>query len=380
MADILIIGGGFAGLQAARTLSKNRAKLAGRRVLLVDMKRTFDLSPVLPDVVGGRIQKDHAVVDLTDYLARLGVNFEQNEVVRIDPDTKEVFLKNGDVLDYEYLVVCCGCLTDFHGQANIQKRALKMDSAEDAAMLSNVVSTYPAKKILVVGGGSTGVAAASNLALRLKRKKIKKYSINIIEEGEDILGPLPEWMKDYCRINLAALRVNIHTGCSFKEVGDQRVRLSNGMEFEDYLLVWTAGVSTPGFVRDLKFEKDGQGRLFVDRHMKFAEDCFAAGDAAAFKYKGKALRRTVLFSLGQARVAALNIVRRSAAKKRLIRYRPFDPTLFVPMANRKACGRVFKIKVWGIAAWFFHYAMCICQNVTFKNKFGLARDAFLKLW
>lgn len=379
MGDIVIIGGGFGGLEAARILSGNKRKLNGRRILLVDSKKTFDFLPMLPEVAGTRIRKESAFLDLAEHLEKRGVNFEQDEAIKVDPEKKEVFLKSGGVLNYEFLVVSCGSMTNFYGQDDVQRRALKLDSVDDAMVLASTVTTYPAKKILIIGGGYTGVEVASSLACYLRRKKIKKYSVTIVERGGDILGPLPEWMKDYCYSNLCSLRINIFTECSLKEITDTCAKLSNGLEFADYLIVWTAGVITPAFLRDLKFEKDRQGRLNVDAAMMFDDRCFAVGDAACFKYKGAPIRMSVQFSIAQASVAAKNILRLIAGQKKLIKYRPLDLGFLVPMANRKACGKVLFFRVWGFLGWSFHYAMCIYRSLGQHNRWGVFRDAFLKI-
>ena len=378
MGDILIIGAGFAGLEAARFFSKKRSQLGSRRIIVIDAKKTFDFLPLLPDVVGGRIAKDHVLLDLADYLESLRINFEHDEVQRVDTATKEVFLKSGHVLSYEFLVIACGTFTNFYGMEDIQRRALKIDASDDALMLQNTVMTYPDKKIVIVGGGYTGVEIASHLAILFRRKKIKKYSINIVERQEDILGPLPEWIKDYCRVNLCALRINIYPSSSVRELSEKRLKLSNGLEFEDYVIIWVAGVQTPLFVRDLSFDKDKQGRLIVDAHMRFSDGCFAAGDAASFSYKGRTLRMAVQFSMAQARVAAKNILGLTRGEKKLVRYRPIDLGLLVPLSNKKACGKVLGIRVWGFAGWFLHYLMCIYRSISFKNRFGVFCDAFLK--
>ncbi|HAJ57345.1 MAG TPA: hypothetical protein DCL35_06210 [Candidatus Omnitrophica bacterium] len=380
MGDIVIIGGGFAGLEAARVFSRKRSKLGSRRVIVVDAKPTFDFLPVLPDVCGSFVSKEHVILDLREYLEALKVNFENDEVINIDADAREVFLKGGRSLAFEFLIVCCGSVTNFYGAAEIERHALKLDTADDAAALLNTVATYPQKKIVIAGGGYTGVEIASSIAAFLRRKKVKKYSVNIVEKQDDILGPLPQWAKDYCRINLAALRVNIYADSSIKEVTENRVKLSSGMEFDDYLFIWAAGVQTPKFLRDLKFEKDTQGRLVVDNYLRFSEGCFAAGDAACFKSKGKALRMAVQFSLAQADVAAGNILRIIAGKKGLIKYRPCDLGLLVPMANRKACGKILFFRVWGIFGWALHYIMCVYRSIGAKNKFGILRDCLLRFF
>lgn len=378
MGDIVIVGGGFAGLEAARVLSKRRSRLGERRILLVDAKSHFDFLPILPDVAGGRIGKNHASMERAQVLEKLGVNFSQDEVVKIDADKKEIFLKSGYVLTYEFLVLAPGSVTDFFNNADIQRHALKLDTSDDAQMIKNVVTTYPTKNILVVGGGYTGVEIASQLACLLKRKKVKKYSLSIIEKGEDILSSLPDWMKDYCRINLCSLKVHVHTDCSLKEVNERNVKLSNGLEFSNTLLIWTAGLRAPAFVRELKFDKDNQGRLFVGADLSFHKDAFAIGDAACYKYKDKPLRMSVQFSIAQARVAATNIIRLIEKKEKLVSYKPLDLGFLVPLANRKACGKILFFRIWGIAGWLCHYVMCIYRSLSLKNRLDLVSDAIFR--
>lgn len=375
--DILIIGGGFAGLEAARVLSRRRSKLGGRRILLVDAKTTFDFLPLLPDVAGNRVHKSHVTLDLVDYLKALGVNFEHGEVVSLDTDAQDVYLKDGNVLSYEFLIVCCGSETNFYGQSEVARHALKLDNVHEAGALAENVAAHPDKKILIVGGGYTGIEVASHLALLLRRRKVKKYSVSIAERGEDILGPLPEWIKDSVRANLCRLRINVYCDCSVSEVSDQKVNLSNGLHFENYLLVWTAGVQTPLFVRDLKFEKDKQGRLVVNKEMVFHTNCFAVGDAVSFQHKGRTLRMAVQFSLAQADVAAKNILL-SIAGKKLKSYSPLDLGFVVPMANKKASGKILFLRASGLFGWFLHVMMCAYRSLGLKNRVGVLCDSFFK--
>ncbi|MDD5019435.1 MAG: FAD-dependent oxidoreductase [Candidatus Omnitrophica bacterium] len=378
MGDVVIIGAGFAGLEAARVLAKHRKALGGRRVIVVDAKRTFDFLPMLPDLIGGRILKDRVVVDVAEYLEKLRVSFENGTVVSIDTASREVRLEEGHLLSYEFLVVCCGSMTNFYGAEDMARRSLKLDTAEDAVKIQNTVATYPQKKYVIVGGGYTGLEIATNIAQGLRRRRTKKYEVHIVERQDDIVGGLPEGVRDYCRMNLCRLKVHVHTGVSLKTATDGKLALSNGLEIDDYLLIWTAGVQTPECVRKMPQGKDAQGRLKVEKSLRFADGAFAAGDAAGFLRNKRPLRMAVQFSLNEGRLAASNIVRLCRGKKRLASYKPVDLGYLVPMANRCACGFVLFFPVRGFVAWMLHYVMCIYRSLTWRHRLGIVRDMFLR--
>lgn len=381
MGDILIIGAGFAGLEAARFFARNRLKIGSRQVILVDAKPSFDFLPVLPDVAGGRIDAKNAVIDLSSYLRRLKINFQQDEVVRVDIQEKEVFLKSGRSLSYEFLLLTPGSVTNYYGFKELEGKAFELKTVNDALRLKKALEDDRAKSVLVAGGGYTGVEIAANLAFLLRRRGVKRPDIHIVEKGEDIVSSLPLWIQDYCRISLCAYRVSMHCSSFIKEVTSEHVKLSNGVEFKNYLLVWTAGVASPAFTGSIDVKKDTQGRFIVDEYMGIDRSgnrgCYAAGDLANFKYKGRPLRMAVQFSIAQGRLAAKNITR-SIAGKKLLCYRPRDLGFLVPLSNGKACGKVLFFRMFGFLGWVLHYGMCIWRSLSFKNRFGLFCNVFLR--
>jgi NADH dehydrogenase FAD-containing subunit len=131
-------------------------------------------------------------------------------------------------------------------------------------------------------------------------------------------------------------------------------------------------------VRRLPCEQDSQGRLKVDRTLSFTEGAFAAGDAAAFVKKGRALRMAVQFSLNEGHLAAENVLRLCAGRKKLKMYRPVDMGYLVPMANFCACGTVLRVPVLGLAGWLLHYTMCIYRSLTLRHRLGIVSDIFLR--
>ncbi len=377
MGDILIIGAGFAGLEAAHYFAKNRSKMGFRQVILIDVKATSDFLPILPDVAGGCVSAENAAVGLDAYLGKLKINFQQDEVIEVDIKQKEVLLKSGRSLSYEYLLLAPGVAAHYDGFQDLKRKAFELKTVEDASRLMKVLEDDPNKTVLVVGGGYTGVEIAASLAFFLKRRGFRKNNIHLIEKGEDILGSLPLWVQEYCRMSLCAHRVSIHCSSSIKEATDEYVRLSNGIELRNYLFVWVAGVIAPSFTGSLDAKRDTQGRLFVDEHMGIGNGCYAAGDLACFQHRGKTLRMAAQFSIAEAQVAAKNILR-SIIGKKLLKYRPCDFGFLVPLANRKACGKVLFFRVSGLIGWFLHYCICILHSFTLKNRIGLFGDIFLK--
>ncbi|MGE5280174.1 MAG: NAD(P)/FAD-dependent oxidoreductase [Deltaproteobacteria bacterium] len=374
MGDVVVIGAGLAGLRLAGALGRARKRFEGRQIFVVDAKATCDYLPLLPDVAGGRLNERHVVAPLAPYLARLGVNFSQGKVVRVDTDAKEVVFADGRTLGYGLLVIACGTQTDFYGLTEIEAVALKCDTALEAAAIRDVVRQHPGKKFVVAGGGYTGVEIASHLAFALRRRGTRKSGVFLVERAEEIVFALPPDIQDYCRVNLSRLRVTIHTECTVTQAAGGRVRLSNGITVEDAVLIWTAGVRPPDFVAALPYKKDGRGRLVVDRQMRCADDCLAVGDAASLEHKGRPLRMAVQFALAEADAAASHIVRACAGRGRSRKIRLFDWGYFVPMANGRACGRFLGVRLPARLGSFLHYFTCFLRAVSWRMRLGMLKD------
>lgn len=377
MGDVVIIGGGFAGLTAARVLSRGRRVLGQGRILLIDAKKTFDFLPLLPDVAGGRVRQEHALMSLPHLLGKMGVNFDHGRVVRVDTQTREVFLADGRVLAYEFLVVAAGSQTDFFGMQDVEHRSLRLDDVQGARRIHDMVVASAQKNIFVIGGGYTGVEVATHLAVSLRRRGVKAYHLHLVEKGEDILSLLPDWMKDYVRLELCRLKVQVHNGCSVSGFSDEKLALSDGRVFEHPLVIWAAGVKTPAFVRELPFEKDRQGRLVVDETLQFHPGCFAVGDCACIRYRGSALRMAVMFSISAGATAAKNILRSVSGGQRLVSFRPLDLGYIIPLAHAKSCGRVLFFRMRGLLGWLFHYTMCLYRAPGVRLRVMMAGDIFL---
>lgn len=367
MPKVIIIGGGFAGLSAAARLSEHKKDI---EILLIDKQARFNFLPMLPDVIGRGISP----VFLTNAIERLIKNkkfiFLNDQVNAVSLQEKQV-TSSSKVFNYDYLIIASGSETNFYGNNLIKQFAYKLDDAQDAKKITEALQTNLFEAFLVSGGGYTGIEVATNLRLYLNKKSQDKRVL-IVERSPSILGPLPEWMKDYVRDNLQKLKIEVFCNTTIDSMAQSRIRLSTGESFDNTMLIWAAGVKTVDFIGNLKAEKNPQGRLMVDEYLRLDEHCFVAGDAAAVKYQEAFLRMAVQFSIMQGELTASNIINLTRGLP-LKKYKPLDLGYVIPMANNKSCGRVFGINMTGFLPTILHYLMCIYRSYGLRNKLGIIK-------
>lgn len=364
MIKVLILGGGFAGLAALLRLVPEK----GLDITLVDKSGESNFPPMLPDVIGRGINADFLTFKIEDLRKRFKFNFINDEVNSVDLKVRQVKTSKYS-LNYDYLIIATGSETNFYGQQYIRDYAYKLDMAQDAKKILTALRDGLFDAVIVAGGGYTGIEVATNLRVYFNKNQ-KKTKVIIVERAPSILGPLPEWMKNYTQRNLKNLNINVFINTVIEKIEGYKVCLSNNQTFDNAMLIWAAGVKTAGFIERLNFEKNPQGRLKVDEYLRLEERSFAVGDAAGFLYKDKPLRMAVQFSIMEGRHAAKNVL--NVINGRPLRaYRPLDLGYIIPMANNRSCGCVLGLNLRGVLATFLHYLMCIYRSHGFRNKWGI---------
>lgn len=367
MNKVLIIGGGFGGLAAVNRL---RRYLPDLEISLFDKKRTADFLPMLPDVIGRRINPDFLTYKIENISRKWGFKFINEEVMEVDLESQEVSTLNQH-LQYDYLIIAAGSETNFYNNDSFKKSAYKLDDAEDAKKIIRQIEENAYRNYLISGGGYTGIEVATNLRLFLEKMK-SGGRIIIVERAPMILGPLPEWMKYYAVSNLGKLQVEILVNSAVERIEGDKVYISQGKVFDQAMVIWAAGVKTPGFIQNLKAEKNPQGRLKVDDYLRLNERCFVVGDAAYFQHRDIFLRMAVQFAISQGDCAAANVTN-SIQGRQLHKYRPVDLGYIIPMANNRSCGRVLGLNLRGYLPTMLHFLMCLYRSRGFKNKFGIIK-------
>ncbi len=391
MRRVLILGGGYAGLAAARKLARGAPPDVS--VALVDRGRENVFTPVLPDVISGRIRPRHMVEPLEPFCRRLDVEFIHGAVRRIHPAEGRVETDAGD-FSADYLLICLGCENNYHGNSQAREHAIGLKSrAEGAAMRQGVTDLVrggrrPRPHVVVVGGGYTGFEVAGHVALLLHRLTGLPYArlpevcrVLVVEQADEVLRNCSPAVRHWAVRLLERFGVEVRTGVSAAEIGPGQVRLTDGTRLGRTLAAWTAGVTPGPAVAALDTPKVAGGRLAVDEFLRLPEApaAFAAGDAAGPRVPGteEPLRLNVPFSLAGGRHAARNVLR-SMAGRPLEPFRPFDPGYIVPLAPGQGAGVVLGVEMVGRLPSLLHYLMCVARTWSWSNRLGMSRDLMFK--
>ncbi|MER5758060.1 FAD-dependent oxidoreductase [Streptomyces sp. NPDC002082] len=268
--EVVVIGGGYAGVMAANRLTQ-RADVA---VTLINPRPDFVERIRLHQLVGGT---DDAVVDYREVLDD-DVRLVVDTVTRIDVDRRSVDLASGGTIGYDYLIYAVGSGSADPSVPGAAEFAYPIATFEDAARLRPVLDAAPAMApVTVVGAGPTGIETAAELAEAGR-------AVTLVCGG--VLGPYlhPRGRRSITK-RLTRLGVTVLNGPDTKvtEVNRDAVRLSGGRELPSEVTIWTAGFSVPDLAARSGLSTDTLGRLLTDETLTSVDDVriVAAGDSAA---------------------------------------------------------------------------------------------------
>jgi len=294
---VVIIGGGFAGISAARALRK-----APVRVTLVDRRVYNTFQPLLYQVATGGLNPG----DVTHFLRSLRVRQPNLDVVHehlmeIDTDARTVRLLDGQEISYDYLLVANGVTTAYHGTPGAKENSFAVYSRSQAIAIRDALFTrlervaaqpdrHNGLSVVVIGGGPTGVEMAGALA-ELRDQGLEPaypeldgdaFRITLVQRSE-ILKPFVPRLRSYAAAQLQKRDVAVRLGAGVEQVGTDSVTLSDGTVLPSDLTIWATGVAPHEEVRDWSLPQDAGDRIRVGTDLQVVglPGVFAAGDIAA---------------------------------------------------------------------------------------------------
>ncbi len=387
---VVVIGGGFGGLTAARALKK-----APVEVLLLDRRNHHVFQPLLYQVATAGLSPGDIAAPIR-WILRHQPNARVwlGDVESIDPAGKRLRLTDGGEVAYDYLIVAAGATHAYFGHDEWRQYAPGLKTLEDALDTRRRVllafeeaerTTDKAAQrrlltFVVIGGGPTGVEMAGALAEIARHTLAHDFRaidpesarVILIEGGPNVLGSYPEELSAFARHALERLGVNVWTGSIVTNVTEGKVHVG-GETIEAGTILWAAGVSASPLGAKLGVPLDRAGRVLVNDTLTVPEhpEIFVIGDLAALKgTDGRWLPGVAQVAIQQGRLAAANL-------QRQLRGEPLQPFHYRNLGSLATIGRnkaVAEIPGWtfkGYVAWLFWLFVHVMNLVGFRNRLSV---------
>ncbi len=398
---VVIIGGGFGGLNAAKALAKKPV-----RITLLDTHNYHVFAPLLYQVATAAISPANIAAPIRTILRKQrNVTALMAEAAKIDPDGRSVTLTGGERIAYDYLILAAGASHSYFGHDDWEKFARGLKGLDDALTIRRrILSIYEQAELepdavkraallsfVIVGGGPTGVELAGaiaeiahhTLAHEFANIDPRRTKITLLEGQSRLLSMFPEGLAKRATKDLERLGVEVRTNAIVTGVEKNGVLLG-GERIESGTTIWAAGIQAAPVVRTITgVEHDRAGRIQVERDLSVAAHptIFVVGDAAASKDdRGKPYPGVAQVAMQQGKWAAENIARQAAGQLSV----PFKYTDFGNMATigrNRAIADIRGVKLTGFLAWMAWAGLHIVKLIGFRNRLLVATQwlfAYLK--
>ena len=305
---IVIVGSGFAGINAAIQLRKINSNLS---ILVIDSKSQFEFKPLLYEVFSDEIQSWEVIPSFDTIFANSGITFLRNTVKLIDLDEKFLILKDDFKVEFQYLILSTGSSPNDFSIKGVKEYAYFFNTNKDQRKLKNRLKQpllkNNCKKIFIIGAGPSGV----ELACKINDLYKTKFEINIVERTAEILNNNKIFNKEEAQKTIKAKNINLLTNSSVTEIRDKEILITNKSDqvdqFPYFAIIWTAGIKSnlPEFVQ--KIQKTNN-RISINNKLQLPSypNVFALGDIAAIEGKIN-LPITAQVAMQQGLHAALNL-------------------------------------------------------------------------
>lgn len=316
---VVIIGGGFGGLEAA--LSLRSILDASSEITLIDRSAYHSFIPSIHLIVSGKVTPREIQIPFQPLLGTAGVRFIQDEVLSIDNDKRQVLTSRGST-DYDYLVLSCGSINNFFSIPGAEDFSCRFRTPQDAAairerLLAILNGTPRPCRIVIAGAGTEGVEIVGEILDlvgqegRADEVAEDRVVIELIEGKKNILPSFYRDVQERVEQYLLQQGVVVTTGDGIAEVREGSIKLVSGGTRDRSLLIWSGGIQPSNLIRGLSFAKDPWGWLKVTDFLHVMEDerVFGIGDAVSIYTSDGPLeqQRRAYHAQDQARIAALNI-------------------------------------------------------------------------
>jgi NADH dehydrogenase len=383
---VVILGGGFGGLTAARALTKTAD------VTVVDRHNFQTFLPLLYQVSTAGLAADHVAYPIRGALRKTGAKFRMASPISIDHKNKQVKLDSSELLDFDHLIIALGSTTADFGIPGVTEYALGMKSVHEALTIrAEVMRRFEdlcrfedntRLTISVVGGGPTGVEMAGALA-ELVRGPLNSDQANaaahidvqLLEAGDRLLPPFSPSLSARTKKDLEKIGVNVKLNSAVKALEHRKIILKDGTVLQSEITVWAAGVQGSPAMQQLNLPVVGN-RLSVAPTLQINNypNVWALGDiAGALGKDGRPLPMVAPVAIQQGKFIAKQIDRLTNGKA-LKSFSYLDKGSMATIGRNKAVVEVKGLKLTGTIAWLTWLWLHLFYLLGGRNKIGTMAD------
>ena len=394
---VVIVGGGFGGLAAAKALRK-----APVEVILIDRTNHHVFQPLLYQVATAVLAPSQMSSPIREVLGRhRNTTVIMGEVTGVDKGQRCVFVSDADrehvPVRYDYLILATGARHSYFGHNEFEKFAPGLKSLADAVGIRNkILSAFEQAEaeedahlhrdlltFVLVGAGPTGVEMAAALALFIRKSLRSEFRridpasarIVLIDAAPKVLGTFAPDLSEAAKKHLEKLGVEIHLGHAVEKIDSEGVIVA-GEQIASKTVIWTAGVTPSPAGKWLGTETDRAGRVRIQPDLRVPNhpEIFVVGDTASLDQDGKPLAGVAQVAMQQGRYAGKLIRRQLTGKRPPKPFRYFDKGTMAVVGKGYAVLQSGKVRLHGLIAWlawaFIH--------ITFLSQLSLKISVFLQ--
>jgi NADH:quinone reductase (non-electrogenic) len=386
---VVVVGAGFGGLNAAKRLCGH-----GLDILVVDRNNYHLFIPLLYQVATGNLGEEEIAGPLRQiFRSHPDVRFLRTSVQQVDLERRQIMTDAGPI-DYDYLVLAPGSVTNYFGNSAIQQQAYDFKGLDGAAALRSHIldmferATHAADPqqqqalmtFLIVGGGPTGVEFAGALAELVRHALRKDYAqlpvqqakIYLVEGLPYLLAPYPDRLRQYAQRRLEQRGVEVRLNTLVSAVEGEQVQLQDGTTIRAATLMWTAGVQAPALIEALEAPKARGGRVNVAPDLSLTEhpEVFVVGDMAYREQDGQPIPQLAQPAIQGGRYVAKVIVKQRERGEQvpLFRYHNLGTMAVIGRFAAVAELPFLSLQLTGIVAWAIWLVVHLYQLIGFRNR------------
>jgi len=405
---ILVVGGGFGGLETVNTLEKQFLNDDNIEITLVDRNNYLIFTSMLAEVVASSIEPQHCVVPLRECLNK--ASFKELEVKNIDLDNKKVecfhyHSNESFILEYDFLVLALGSKSGFHGVPGAEEYTFPLKNLADAMVLrSHVIDMFESadlefeestkRKLLtfvVIGGGYTGIEVAAELndfidSSRRYYRNIssEKVKVVVVDPGDRIMHEMSESLGEYGLQLLKKRGMEFRLNTRVSKVTTHGLEFEGGDLIETCTPIWAAGTSPQSVIANLPCA-DKRGRIEVNEYFEVDgyPGVWAIGDCAQIKdpESDKPYPPTAQLAIREGQRLGENItsqINGNGTGKKPFIFKTIG--MLAPLGHHSAVAEIKGIKFSGFFAWFMWRMIYLGKLPGFDRKVRVSLDWFLDIF